>query len=460
MDPTAARLVSILSWTLLLFGETATGILLPDAPTGPYGLSTLFLVGAVGVLTQGLVALRGSASPSARTSGVHSWTPAARTAIAGATITRALVFAAGLAAVWMIGYSLQPFQFRVSHDELLNLPARFDAGWYLGLARHGYSWSDSLRERQQNVAFFPVFPLLMRAAGDLLTVPAKIFHAPDMIGGGDGRMIWGGAAVSFAAFILALRRLYVLSLALDGRADRASRGVWLLACYPFAYFFGQPYAESVFLLEAISAVALWRSDRTGAASAWGIAAGLTRSNGWTLAVPFLVDVLATRQHRTVTRVLSSLAPLLGPALFSAYLLWLTGHPFAWVEAQTGWGSRVAPLDFVTARFAELGSHGLLGYLTANVGDAVTAGGVLLALGGSIYLLWRREWLLGTFAWAYLAPALLINLPATGRMTAVVFPTFLCLASALSGRAARVTSVAFMSLQCLLAARYFLWLGPY
>jgi hypothetical protein len=46
-----------------------------------------------------------------------------------ALVSRLTVLVVGLAAVHLVGYELAPLQFRVSRDEVANLPARFDAGW-------------------------------------------------------------------------------------------------------------------------------------------------------------------------------------------------------------------------------------------------------------------------------------------------------------------------------------------
>ena len=44
---------------------------------------------------------------------------------------------------------------------------RWDAGWYIGIAESGYSYWGNL-SRQSNVAFFPAYPLAMRATAALL----------------------------------------------------------------------------------------------------------------------------------------------------------------------------------------------------------------------------------------------------------------------------------------------------
>lgn len=44
---------------------------------------------------------------------------------------------------------------------LVNIWSRWDAGWYQHIAKHGYQF---IPGRESNAAFFPIYPMLMRAA--------------------------------------------------------------------------------------------------------------------------------------------------------------------------------------------------------------------------------------------------------------------------------------------------------
>ena len=78
-------------------------------------------------------------------------------------MTRLAVLVVGYFAVLTIGSDPTKIGFQLSPDPVVDLPGRFDAGWYGGIALEGYSFQGRF-DRQQNVAFFPAFPLLMRAA--------------------------------------------------------------------------------------------------------------------------------------------------------------------------------------------------------------------------------------------------------------------------------------------------------
>ncbi len=82
-------------------------------------------------------------------------------------------------------------------------------------------------DTQQNIAFFPAFPLAVRYV--------SVFF---------GRQpLWTGVAISLVAFFWAL--VYLLRLAREhlGDEDRAVTAVVLLASYPFALFFSAPTAK-------------------------------------------------------------------------------------------------------------------------------------------------------------------------------------------------------------------------
>ena len=50
-------------------------------------------------------------------------------------------------------------------NEFANLQARWDAGWYLTVAIDGYSYAPDRPLDQQDIVYFPAFPVLMRWPG-------------------------------------------------------------------------------------------------------------------------------------------------------------------------------------------------------------------------------------------------------------------------------------------------------
>jgi hypothetical protein len=445
----------------LVLGETVTGILAPRAPA-ILTLTPLFWLGVVILAARHIIWPR----PAILELLVEKWRAAwrrsnVRVAWSTAIPTRVLVLFLGFGVVSSVGYTLAPFQFRVSHSEAANLPARFDAGWYLGIARRGYRWSEPLRARQQNIAFFPAFPALMRVGGDLLTIPAKLLRKPDLFGGGDARMIWGGVLVSTICFGFALQKLHRLVTRQTREEGVARRTVLLIALYPFSYFYGLAYSESTFLLAAVGMALAWDEDDLPSAARWGILAGLTRSNGWSIALAFLVDaVVRVRDRKPLVRLATALSPVAGALLFCGYIYHLTGNPFEWMVAQQGWNGRLEPLAFITGRMALLSDVGIAGYLTDHGVDALTVLCVTLMLSLATYLLVQRRWLHGLLIALYLLPALALNIPSFGRMTSVLFPAFIALSTVVKGWTFWCTLAIFVGAQVFLASRFFLWQPPF
>ena len=91
-------------------------------------------------------------------------------------------------------------------------------------------------DSQQNIAFFPAFPMLMR----YLSVAARTAAAVDRRRHLDRRR-------SFALDLLLRLARELL------KDDGGGAAVTLLAAYPFALFFSAAYTESLFLLTVVGA---------------------------------------------------------------------------------------------------------------------------------------------------------------------------------------------------------------
>src|SRR5215831_14552461 len=112
---------------------------------------------------------------------------------------------------------------------------RWDAYWYLAIARDGYEASGT------DAAFFPGYPVLIHivdAATPIGTVGAALL-------------------VSNAAFLGSLIVLYALTR-LEYSEAVARKTVVLLAVFPSSFFFLAPYSESVFLLASLCTFWLFR----------------------------------------------------------------------------------------------------------------------------------------------------------------------------------------------------------
>ena len=370
-------------------------------------------------------------------------------------------------AVNTIGLAPTSVGFTLSSRPLLNLPARFDAGWYAGIALDGYSF-EGRWDKQQNIAFFPAFPMLMRMTGYPLgafapRVPRDVRQA---------RLLWAGVLISFVAFGWAAVYLWRLARETIGEA-RAPAAVSLLAAYPFAVFFSAPYTESLFLLGCVGAIYHFRRDELVPAAAWGLLVGLTRPNGC-----FLSAVLAlmlaqswwTRSRSSGSAMPPAIAlepiarslvaasmPGVGMLAYSAYVKYVTGDFFGWAGCMRRGAGRIEGLAPVDRAYGWLVDEGLLTVIQNVPYDTLNSLGLIFALA----MLWpvtRRLGLaFGLFIVINVVPPMLAGgVLSMGRLTATLFPLFLALAALVPPRAIPPLVTAFAILQGLAAALFFTW----
>ena len=338
--------------------------------------------------------------------------------------------------------------FRSVLDLLLSPLARWDAVWYLSIAGTGYN---GIRSR---AAFFPLYPLLVRAVGEL--------------GGAlPGALLVASYCVSLAAFAGALFLLYRL-VELELGRSLATPTLLFLALFPASFFFGAPYSESVFLLVSVGAFYAARTGRWAWAGILGAAASATRDTGVLMLIPLVVLYLwgprldrpgeAPRYRLKADAGWLLLAPL-GLVAYASYLWLAHGDPVAFMHVQTGWFRHLAAptagvWDAVVAGFdgakqlvRASGHHALLPasdlFQQASL-NLVLLGFLAFAIVATVGTLRRLPAAYGAYAVASLIVPLsypvagqpLMSLP---RFLSVLFPLFMWVAIACERR--RLTPLA-------------------
>ena len=200
--------------------------------------------------------------------------------------------------------------------------ARWDAGWYYGIASGGYKYVEGGRS---NLAFFPVYPQLMGALGRAM-------------GGAQQDFYFAGILISWLAFSAALPLLYRLAL-FDVSHEQATRATVYAAVFPSAYFFGVVYSESLFLLLLVSAALALRSKRWIWAAAAAAVMTATRVNG-VMFLPALAligwDAASSPRERRWALAASTFG-VAGIAAYSLFVYSASGDPFEWYHSITRWG---------------------------------------------------------------------------------------------------------------------------
>ncbi|HEY6213153.1 MAG TPA: hypothetical protein VIW45_12760, partial [Vicinamibacterales bacterium] len=146
---------------------------------------------------------------------------------------------------------------------------RYDAGWYYQIARYGYRFVTGGPAvgvgKPGKIAYFPAYPLLARTAGRLFGTAQQDFY-------------FGAIAVSWIAFAGAMAGIAALAR-LDLPEPESERAALLTAIFPFAFFFGMVYTESLFLCATVLAFYLFRTRRWLLGGLAGALATATRVNG-------------------------------------------------------------------------------------------------------------------------------------------------------------------------------------
>jgi hypothetical protein len=372
--------------------------------------------------------------------------------------SRFAVLLVGFLAVGTFGYREGGAPFRLYQNEFLDLPARHDAGWYLGIAVDGYRW-DPAAPGQQNIAFMPALPMLMRFGGRLI----------------GGHPLWAGQILVLAACLWAFVYVHRLARSALGDGDQAAWAVALTAAYPFAVFFSAVYTEAVFLLCAAGAFYHVGRKEYVRTAAFALLCGFARPNGFLLAVPVALAALwpavveawrsgaggrgvrlSAALRDSLPAIAAASAAVAGVLAFSAFIYTLTGRPLAWLEAHAAWG-RTFGTWVSQGPFQELGRGGLYGYARSQPIDALNFAAVLLAL-GAIWPVTRRFGVpYGVFVAVNVIPPLTSGgLLSIGRVTASMFPVFFWLAATIPARHRVSWLTVFALLQGWGAALFFTW----
>lgn len=312
----------------------------------------------------------------------------------------------------------QPEAFRVYREAhpFWDAFARHDSGWYYGIARSGYRYVEGGRS---NVAFFPLYPMAMRLGARALGARQHHYY-------------FAGVAISWAAFAAAMVLLYRLAR-LDVGDDAARRAVLYCAVFPFSFFYGVVYTESLFLLLTLAA---FHGVRTRRFLAGGLASGLataTRVNG-VMALPALaVEAWKAARGSRAEHLRAALGLVLagsGIAAYSAYVYVLSGNPLEWKATIERWEYYPGG-SFWTGPLALLGRLATrpLSYLAEKGAPYDALNGLTgIAVAMAIPFVWRR---LGTGYGLYMAANLWLPLSSglhegLGRYCSVLFPLFIWL----------------------------------
>ncbi|MFQ3557409.1 hypothetical protein QZN11_11500 [Streptomyces gramineus] len=183
------------------------------------------------------------------------------------------------------------------------LATQWDSRWYLGIADHGYTHALGTAFDHNNLAFFPLYPLLVKAVAVLTP----------------GTRASTGLGIAWVASLVAAWGVFAVGDRLAGRRVGVLLTV-LWAAYPVGLVQWMGYTESLFTAFAAWTLYAVLDERWLWAAAGSVLAGLTRPTGVAVAAAVTVTALLSLRTRFSARALA--AALTAPLGWCAYVGWV------------------------------------------------------------------------------------------------------------------------------------------
>ncbi|HEX6291674.1 MAG TPA: mannosyltransferase family protein [Herpetosiphonaceae bacterium] len=282
----------------------------------------------------------------------------------------------------------------------------WDGAHYQAIAEAGYTFEGV---PWPNIAFFPLYPLLMRTVMATANVSSSV----------------AALLVSHAALLVAVLLLYDLLLHDFGRIVAYRANIFLLA-FPTSFFFVAGYTESLALMLTVAAVWAMRRQRWWLTGVLGGLLAMTRVPGVLIAPVLGLVYLQHQQWRWRSLRLDLLAVLLPPlglALFMLYQWRVFGTPWAFLIAQQSWQNGLAPPWVIPQQIVEELVKPS-GWMQAALQLGVWIGVLALALAA----LRRLPLAYGLTGFLLILPAYFANIrDSLPRHVLISFPIFVVLA---------------------------------
>ncbi|MGW3668361.1 hypothetical protein [Streptomyces sp. NPDC005141] len=183
------------------------------------------------------------------------------------------------------------------------LATQWDADWYLGIADHGYTRQLGTAFDANNLAFFPLYPVLVKAVAALTP----------------GSRATTGLVIAAVCSFLAAWGIHAVGSHLHGRRVGVLLTV-LWAALPVGLVQWMGYTESLFTAFAAWALYAVLTGRLLWAASLAALAGLTRPTGVAVGAAVALTALLSLRRGSSVRALA--AAVLAPAGWLAYVGWV------------------------------------------------------------------------------------------------------------------------------------------
>ena len=305
---------------------------------------------------------------------------------------------------------------------LLDGWTRWDAGWYRGIAEHGYSDQPVNDQGQRNVVFFPLYPMAIR----MLNLVIRNSYVSGLI-------------ISNLSFAAALVLLYLMVRERHGETT-ARWTIAVLATYPFSFYFSAMYTEALFLLLIVAAFYFGERERWAAAAACAAAASATRTFGVAVALGLCLLYLEKtgfKLRRIRWNALWLLMSPLGLMAYMAFLWYRFDAPFLFVTSHyvSGWVGKASSMRAAWATLVDSCAIPSLltgAYPALDLLNLVTA----MLVAGLLAMCWRRLGLpYAAWAGVHILGSFLAHWRGMGRFMMPAFPVFVGVAMLIRSKAA-------------------------
>ena len=202
------------------------------------------------------------------------------------------------------------------------LHVQWDSFWYLDIAQDGYSFKGP--EKLSNIVFFPLYPLLIRAASFLT----------------GGNFILSGWILNCLFLLLAL--FYFLKLVKEFHPEiNPYLPLILLLIFPTAFFLNTIYTESLFLFLSLATFYYGLKKKFLWSGIFGLFASLTRVTGILLFIPLVWEYLKNCDFNLKQLLNLKILPLflipLGTLSFLLYHHFRFGDFLLFFKVENWWG---------------------------------------------------------------------------------------------------------------------------
>lgn len=236
-------------------------------------------------------------------------------------ITRIALTTIGISA---LAYKYNPTRPDYSPHNIFNIWGLWDTGWYLEIAKMGYSAKiDSLGTA--NYGFFPLYPLFIKVFS---FITQNYFIA----------------ALIASNLFLILAALYLYKLArIDCDEKTSLRIIKYLFIFPASFILSAALSESLFLFLFITCLYYTKKQKWLLSGIFGMFLTLTKPYGILILLPIVYEYIKSKKEINFFESIKDTCSILliptGIALFALYTYFLTGDILAYPHIkQSGWGN--------------------------------------------------------------------------------------------------------------------------